>query len=164
MNASDILKYGQRTVLDTIAGMPEDAWKAPGVCGAWSAKDLMAHLTSFELLLVEILSGYVARGKAAGPTPLLDQYTDPHGNFNDEQVAERARQPIAAILAEFERAHARCLALIAEIPAETLRQPGTQPWYGADYALDDLLVYMYYGHKREHSAQIAASRDRLARG
>ena len=30
------------------------------------------------------------------------------------------------------------------------------------YALDDVLVYMYYGHKREHSAQIAAFRDRLS--
>jgi len=31
----------------------------------------------------------------------------------------------------------------------------------AVYALDDFLVYAYYGHKREHSAQIAAFRDRL---
>jgi len=30
-----------------------------------------------------------------------------------------------------------------------------------NYALDDVIVYMYYGHKREHNAQIAAFRDRL---
>ncbi len=30
-------------------------------------------------------------------------------------------------------------------------------------ALDDFLVYAYYGHKREHSAQIAAFRDRQDR-
>lgn len=35
------------------------------------------------------------------------------------------------------------------------------PWYGDAYALDDLIVYMYYGHKREHNAQIAAFRDRF---
>ena len=39
------------------------------------------------------------------------------------------------------------------------RQSGTLPWYGMEYALDDFLVYIYYGHKREHSAQIAAFRD-----
>ena len=44
-------------------------------------------------------------------------------------------------------------------PAE--HQAGTLPWYGMAYSLDDVLVYMYYGHKREHSAQIAAFRDRL---
>jgi hypothetical protein len=51
--------------------------------------------------------------------------------------------------------------LINRIPAERCRQVGTLPWYGAEYALDDMLVYMYYGHKREHAAQIAAFRDRL---
>jgi proline iminopeptidase len=29
-----------------------------------------------------------------------------------------------------------------------------------EYALDDFIVYNYYGHKREHSAQIAVFRDR----
>jgi hypothetical protein len=53
------------------------------------------------------------------------------------------------------------MSLLVNIPSETLRQIGTLPWYGIEYALDDVLVYMYYGHKREHSAQIAAFRDRL---
>jgi hypothetical protein len=53
--------------------------------------------------------------------------------------------------------------LITQIPPQTLRQPGTIPWYGAEYALDDLLVYMYYGHKREHSAQVGVFRDQLMR-
>ena len=158
MNANDILHYGQRTVLDTIAGLPDEAWQTPGVCGVWSAKDVVAHLASYERLLIEILGSYLD----GGPTPLLDQYTDPHGDFNDAQVAQRASQPIAAVLAEFEQAHAQSLALLARIPAETVRQPGTLPWYGAEYALDDLLVYMYYGHKREHSAQITHYRDHLA--
>ncbi len=55
----------------------------------------------------------------------------------------------------------QAMSLIVQIPVETLRQAGTLPWYGMDYSLDDVLVYMYYGHKREHSAQIAAFRDRL---
>jgi DNA-binding transcriptional LysR family regulator len=50
---------------------------------------------------------------------------------------------------------------VAQLPPETLRQTGTLSWYGAVYALDDFLVYAYYGHEREHSAQIAAFRDHL---
>ena len=57
------------------------------------------------------------------------------------------------------RLHARTMALIADIPAEVLRQPGTIPWYGDEYALDDLIVYQYYGHKREHMAQVDKFRD-----
>ena len=55
------------------------------------------------------------------------------------------------------------MSMVDTIPSETLRQSGTLPWYGMAYALDDFLVYAYYGHKREHSAQIAAFRDVLNR-
>ena len=48
--------------------------------------------------------------------------------------------------------------------AETLRQVGTLPWYGAEYALDDYLVYAFYGHKREHSGQISVFKDHLPKG
>ncbi len=160
MNTADVLKYGQLTVLGTIDGMPEAAWNTPGVCGAWSAQDVIAHLTSFERLLVEVLRGFVD----GGPTPYLDQYTAPDGNFNDDQVARRRGRSIADVLDELNSAHAEVMALVSRIPDGTIRRPGTLPWYGAEYALDDMLVYMYYGHKREHCAQIALFRDRLHEG
>jgi hypothetical protein len=53
------------------------------------------------------------------------------------------------------------MALISEFPAEQLRQPGSLPWYGPAYAIDDLIVYQYYGHKREHTAQINVFKDLL---
>jgi hypothetical protein len=95
------------------------------------------------------------------PTPSLDLFRYPNGDFSDGQVALRKDNTIGDILAEYSDTCAQTLELIGRIPAETLRQNGTLPWYGAEYALDDLIVYMYYGHKREHSAQIAAFRDQL---
>ena len=56
----------------------------------------------------------------------------------------------------------RVTPLLARIPAETLRRPGTIPRYGEGYSLEDLEVYQYYGHKREHRAQVDVFRDRLA--
>lgn len=53
---------------------------------------------------------------------------------------------------------------MARIPATTLRQTGTLPfpWYGGmEYALDDVIAHLNYGHKREHCAYIAAFRDRF---
>jgi predicted ATPase len=75
-------------------------------------------------------------------------------------VEARRQRPLADVLVELNEAHARTLELVAAIPEERLRQPGTLPWYGDPYALDDLIVYQYYGHKREHAAQIEAFRDR----
>ena len=157
MNAADILKYGHRTVLQTIADLPTDAWEMPGACGVWSCKDIIAHLASFEHVLVDILATFLG----SDPTPSLDQFRDPNGDFNDGQVALRTHNTVGEILTEYSATCAQTMEQISRIPAETLRQSGTIPWYGAEYALDDLIVYMYYGHKREHAAQIAAVRNRL---
>ena len=157
MNTKDILKYGQGTVFQTIEGFPESAWEKGGACGVWSVKDILAHLASYEEVLVDILSSFV--GKHA--TPYLDKYIEPGGQFNDSEVEKRRARTVKEILDEFNDAHAQVMSLAAQISPEQFRQVGTLPWYGMDYSLDDVIVYMYYGHKREHSAQIAAFRDRL---
>ena len=64
-------------------------------------------------------------------------------------------------LAEYTRAHERAAEMLARIPLEQRRAAGVLPWYGTEYDLEDLITYMSYGHKREHSAQIAECRNRL---
>lgn len=159
MNAVDVLKYGQKTVLDTLKGFPEAEWTRPGACGIWSVKDIIAHLASYEQMLVEVLSGFLG----GGPTPTLEKMGAGLEQFNADEVAARRDQSMAKVLAEFNDVHARTMALAARIPAETYCQNGILPWYGPEYDLDDFIVYTFYGHKREHSAQIAAFADVLAR-
>jgi len=156
MNAADVLHYGQRTLLGAIDGIARDEWDAPGACGVWSMKDLVAHLASYERVLEDVLGSLLG----ASATTYLDRFQAGAG-FNDAEVEARRSMTVQEILDELSAAHERTMALIARIPEEMRRRPGTLPWYGDAYALDDLLVYMYYGHKREHSAQIAAFRDRL---
>ena len=158
MNASDVLKYGHGTVLRAVEGLPESAWSTAGVCGVWSVKDIIAHLASYEHVLVDVLTTILG---GSGSTLYLSKFIEPGGQFNDSEVDKRKDRTIAEVLAEYNEAHTRTMALIAQIPPETLRQAGTLPWYGAEYSVDDLIVYQYYGHKREHCAQIAVFRDKL---
>ena len=155
MNATDILKYGQQTVIQTINGFPEAEWETAGACGFWSVKDIIAHLASYEQVLVDVLTSFTS----GGPTPALDSFIKLGRQFNDVEVNRRKEKRIRDVLAEFNDAYRQVMSLIVTIPSETLRQNGTLPWYGMEYALDDFIVYTYYGHKREHSAQIAAFRD-----
>ncbi len=159
MNACDVLKYGHQTVLRTIDGLPQADWETSGVCGYWSVKDLIAHLASFEHVLVDVLNGFLE----GGPTPYLDKYTDRGYNFNDSEVALRHGKSADDVLSEYNATQAKTMTLVAQISEETIRQPGTLPWYGMEYALDDYIAYAYYGHKREHSAQIAVFRDQVKR-
>ena len=159
MNANDVLKYGHLTVLEAIAGLPETAWNTPGVCGHWSVKEIIAHLASFEHILVEVLGSLQGEKQ----TPTLDTFgADPEG-FNDAEVDKRSHLGVAEVLAEYQETYERAAGLLASVPEELRRTNGLLPWYGPDYDLEDFVTYTFYGHKREHCAQIAVFRNGLNR-
>lgn len=160
MNAVDVLKYGHQTVLDTVAGVPESEWETGGVCGVWSTKNIIAHLASFEHVLVDVLCTFLQEG----PTPSLDNFVGAETEFNDVQVDQRKEKSPRETLDEYNDTQARVLSLIVQIPPEKARETGTLPWYGMEYALDDYIAYAYYGHKREHMAQVTLFGDRLKSG
>ena len=70
MNPSDILKYGHTFFLKSLAVVPTEHRTDPGACGRWSVQDLLAHITSYEWVLVEILETL----QTPGPTPTLDEF------------------------------------------------------------------------------------------
>lgn len=158
MNVLDVLKYGNLTVLRTVEGLPEADWHTGGVTGYWSTKDIIAHLASFESMLVDVLNTFLDGGE----TPVLGRSRRMHGDeFNAYEVGMRKDMTVAETLEEYRTVQASSMELAARIPAEVARQPGKLPWYGREYALDDFIVYTFYGHKREHSAQINVFRDTL---
>jgi hypothetical protein len=157
VNAVDILKYGHQTLLNSIDGLPEEDWRTAGVCGVWSVKDIMAHLASYEQVLIEVLNSLLNDS----PTPTLKKFGELGVRFNDVEVEARRGRAVGEVLAEYQDVHAQTVALLAQFPAEARRQNGALPWYGPGYDLDDFIVYTFYGHKREHSAQIAVFRDQL---
>lgn len=157
MNTIDVLKYGQQTILRTVEGFPASGVEIPGACGFWTVKDIIAHLTSYELLLVDVLSPFA--GEPA--THYLDRKATLGEQFNDAEVRARQGKTMKEVLDEFNAAYTRVMALAGRIPPEKLGQTGTIPWYGLEYSLEDYIVYTFYGHKREHSAQIAAFHDLL---
>lgn len=159
MNAIEILENGHQTVLRSVEGLDKMDWLTPGVCGVWSVKEIIAHLTSFEQVLVDALNSVLNHQ----PTPSLDRFRADYEQFNQLEVNRRRSKTIAEVLAEYNEAHVQATQLLAQIPAEPRQIKGIFPWYGPDYDLEDFLVYTFYGHKQEHCAQIGAFRERLAR-
>lgn len=151
MHASDILKYGHLTVLRAVEDLPEDEWHIPDVCGVWSVKDIIAHLGSSEYLLVEALSTLIDPN---APTPYLTRYGEQGLAFNDLEVEARKEMSAADALAEYIEQSEQAMTLLPQVPLDKLRTAGIFPWYGAGYDAEDYIVYAFYGHKREHTAQI----------
>ncbi len=159
MHAVVILKEGHEAIMDAIDGLPEEVWYTPDVCGHWSVKDIIAHLTAYERALVEAFRA--ARGEPMGGF-LTAQIRDEQ-EFNEIRVAMRVGYTPAQVLAEYEEAHAEAMALAAALPPSLYINTGFMPAYGMQYDLEDFAAHTM-GHKWEHAAQIALFRERLDKG
>ncbi len=158
MNPQAVLKYGHLTVMGTLERFPRAHVYDRGACGYWSVKDLLAHLSSYELVLVEVLGNLLE----PCPTPLLDEFKGDGQAFNDHQVdVLRKEMSMEQALAEYTSACEQVAALAGRIPRNIWQQNGILPWYGAEYDLEDFIVYTFYAHKREHCGQIQVFRDRV---
>ena len=150
MDAIDVLTNGQRTVMTTVDRYGAGDWERIAL-GVWTAKDLVGHRGAFEVRFADILATFV---DAPDVSDLLTADTE---TFNDDQAAIRRDWPIEQVLEEFHAAHARAMGHARRISEARWREVGTIPWYGPQYALDDLVVYTMYAHKREHEPQLDAA-------
>lgn len=161
MNVISMMEYGHKTVLDSIKDLPMEQWGGPGACGRWSVKDIIAHLASYEHMFEDVVGGIIDNTRK---TPMLDAMLSQGDGFNDLQVEPYQSQSAEAVLAAYQQAFENTMATARQLPPEMWEKDGLIPWYG-DYTLSELMVYTIYGHKREHSAQIALYHDTVkARG
>lgn len=155
VNPLDVMTYGQRTIDDLIDRLRPDDWQTTAL-GAWTTKDLVGHLGAFEVRFAELVMEF------CGETPLTNLRAESPTTFNDDQAAIRSDWSTERIVDELRAAHRLTMEFARRVPAETWSVVGSIPWYGPAYALDDLLVYSMYGHKREHAPQIEAVVERGA--
>lgn len=159
MHPVDVLYYGHQTVIQSVENLEESAWDIPGACGVWSCREIIAHLASFELVFIDLINKLLNK---TVPTPAMDMFmTEGPGAFNDNQVALRKSQSPTETWAEYETAFQKSHELFKQIPVEMYRQTGILAFYGDAYDLEDFITYTFYGHKREHTAQINAFKDIL---
>ena len=151
MNVRDVLKYGHKDVVTVVEGLSEAEWQIPEVTTSWSVKDTIGHLAAYELLLEDAFTSVL---DPSARTPTLAKMKADAKGFNDAEAGLRRARSGREVLHEYNAAYERVTRLLDRFTAERLREPGTIPWYGAEYSLDDFVVYANYAHKREHVAQI----------
>jgi hypothetical protein len=155
VNPVDVLRYGQRDIEACIGRLRPDDWTAVAL-GVWTTKDLVGHLGVFEVRFGDVLASFLGES----PSELM---RSPTSTFNDVQAAIRADWSVDQVLGEYRDASDRVARLADQIPVLAWEEVGTIPWYGREYALDDLAIYTVYSHKREHKPQFEAVLDRPGR-
>ena len=135
-----------------LAGMSSEELIAPGPLGDWSVKDLLTHVTSWDVDLLTNL-GKIKRGQKPGRT----QWDGPSIQAqNDAWHQELKDRPLERVLADYDAVHAQVLRAVSGLSDAELEAPvdwlGGRPMY--KYFVNHVVV-----HEDEHGGELAEWRQ-----
>jgi hypothetical protein len=133
-------------LLASYAGLPEAALTEPGVTGAWSVKDIIAHVTVWEEEALSHLPVVLA-----GKRP--PRYSVTHGGINafNALMAQRNRElALAEVLRRRDDTHHRLVEFIGRVPESEC---------AGDSRFRRRLRLDTYGHYAVHSRAIRRWRE-----
>src|SRR6266516_6064755 len=135
MNATELLDNSHLMVVQVLDNLNELEWDVPGVCGEWTVKEVLAHLTAYEHVLVDVLNVFLGNK----PVSYRQQFLKRGETFNQEEVEKRRYDTAQHVLDEYNDMQVEAVSLLAQIPAELLEKKGTMSWYADDCSLYDLI-------------------------
>ena len=145
------LEWGRlETVLNSLS---EAQMTAQGTLGPWSVKDMLAHISYWEKLLLDRL-GAALSGKAGQYPPILSE-EDVH-RVNAQVFAESQGRPFSAVLLEFRNLYTGVLTVVEALDEDFLTHP-----MPLDYPLDNLIAWEIIrantsDHYQEHRLALEA--------
>jgi hypothetical protein len=155
MNRSDLLKAlaASRAEMDeALAGLSEVQMTEPGVLRDWTLKDLLAHLTAWEVELITTL-GKLARGQTPKPVGDTDAETDA---LNAKWHKEYQTRPLERVLADYHGVRPQTMRQVERLAETDLTAP--RKWLKGG-TLHALILSETIEHEAEHLPQIRAWRQ-----
>jgi uncharacterized damage-inducible protein DinB len=135
------------SLLDLI---PAEERTSRPVCGVWSLKDLVGHLTDWERVGIDGLCQL-----ADGETPEFAYTIPDFDSFNNANAAVRADQPWADVWADFVKTRQDFTDLFAQMPEAALTRLVPTPWGSTIPGY--LWVVVWSGHEHEHAIDVRAA-------
>ncbi len=153
--ALERMRRSRAATLALLARLPEDAVRRPRTQGAWSIKDILAHIAAWEEEGARRLE-LIARGRGAR-IRFYDTMAEVD-RFNARAVAAARRTPLPALLRRLERARARLVRALRRLPPRALADPAHE------LPVVVWLRQFAWTHERAHRGEIRAWwRSRRAR-
>jgi hypothetical protein len=134
---------------DAYAGLPERDLLEPGVTRAWSVRDIIAHVTTWEQEALTHLPAIIEGRKPP-------RYTVAYGGidaFNALMTSGKKDLPLEEVVRQQEEVHRRLVSFIEGVPADQL---------GGDTRFRRRLRLDTYGHYAGHAEAIRRWRARRA--
>ena len=153
-DAVEALGRTRAELLGILGGLDAAALDRKGVVGAWSVKNVLAHLAAWEDWVVQALPARVASGTTPEDFRARAQDED---RFNAAEVAEREELTPDEQVMELERTRDALLAYVRGLDAAALARPN--PWDTWQGTIPDYLLAALRDHEAEHVAEL---RDAVA--
>ena len=156
--ATRTLEEGRARIEELLERLPRSAMSTPGVGGgAWSPKDLLGHLASWEGYALDALAAWERDERA--PIDEL-QFALSTTRINEQAVARKATWSLSRIRREAERTHEELLRAIRDMSEARWRSATTSRGRNALGArLGAILVGSrgdLFGHDTAHLRSLAA--------
>ena len=128
----------------------------PGVEGHWSLKDIIAHITYFEVWATDNLIA-IRRGDPRQQA----EYTGLDVDEENARIYERNRvKSVAEVLSESQASFERSIEAVRGLRDEDLYDPEFTRKSGADWTVIELLEGDAYEHYQDHTTSVRAWLDR----
>lgn len=129
------IRTERRRLEKNLSGLSAEEMTRRGVAGTWSVKDILAHLSAWEMLFLNWYSaGLQGRVPATLPVGMSQKAMDA---LNQQIYGKNRRRSLDEVLAEFHASHEIIVRVIETIPEEEMFTQGRFEWTGplmlADY-------------------------------
>jgi hypothetical protein len=135
-----------------LAQVPPARMTEPGIAGAWSAKDILAHLAVWSSRAVTLVFQAEHGAKLQLPTSSANDWAD----VNAKDHAEQKDRPLDRVMADFNAVHAQLVKRLHAWPDEATLFDTQRHSALKGRSLADCIWSDSGEHDAEHRAQIQA--------
>ena len=136
----------RRQLLTILANMPDRIDLTDPVEGEWTIKDILGHITAWELTLIQPMQSLIM-GKPFSPEIVQDGEA-----YNRDHAQRRLNLPIDEINKEMHQVRGELIRLAAQLPDAVWQNVYEAPWGGRNTLSG--LVYGLALHESEHTHAI----------
>jgi uncharacterized damage-inducible protein DinB len=154
----DVMRNARSNWEALLAEVGEARLTEPGVEGHWSLKDIIAHITYYEVETADWLSAI-----QQGETPRQSEYEGLEQDERNARLYERIRtKSLVNVLRESSASFQHSLDVVQGLHDEDLYDLEFTRKYGVDWTIFDLIKGDTFEHYQDHSASVRAWLDRVA--
>ncbi|MEM7118579.1 MAG: DinB family protein, partial [Chloroflexota bacterium] len=145
-----VLRSGHKGLATAANAVPANEQNSRPVCGVWTTKDVIGHVTDWEKIGIVGMQQLVA-----GKTPEFAEKIEDFTVFNGRKAAERADQLWDEVWTDFVATQHELVGLFDRLSDEDMERPFTAPWGSKTNGYR--FVSIWARHSREHADDIRAA-------